>query len=77
MSTKKFHIGLSVRGALKWPKAGLKGLLRHEDGRDMTPDEAYDVLLDELAQGHEVIPYGDDCDNWDWKKGCQGHEAKE
>lgn len=30
--------------------------------------------MDKLAAGHEVIPVGD-CDNFDFKEGCQGHEA--
>jgi len=60
---KKFHIGLNVRGALKWPKSKLKGLFSHPDGkRSMTPDEAQDLLLDELSKGHEILPFCE-CDN--------------
>ena len=45
----------------------------YEDGRPMTVEETKAVLLDELEQGHTVIPYGD-CDNFDYKTGCMGHE---
>jgi hypothetical protein len=34
-----------------------------------------DKLMDELAQGHEAIPFSE-CDNWDWKTGCKGHECE-
>lgn len=48
-------------------------MFKHEDGRSMTPEEARDQLYDELAKGHEVIPFGP-CDNFDYKTGCRGHE---
>lgn len=71
--TRSVHMGLSVRGALtNWKLRDFRGMFKAEDGRTMTPQEAKATLLDELSQGHEVIPYGK-CDNWDWKKGCQGH----
>ena len=53
----------------------LAGLLRHDDGRRMTADEARDVLLDEIAKGHKVIPCGT-CDNFDYQDGCMGHPSK-
>jgi hypothetical protein len=71
-----YHAFLSVRGALtNWPKRMFKNMFKHDDGRTMTADEAKSTLLDELSKGHEVIPYGD-CDNFDFKKGCQGHPDK-
>ena len=76
MSKRIFHhMGISVRGALNWPKDMLKNAFDHDDGRPMTPDEAREVLMDELSKGHENLPVGD-CDNWDWKKGCQGHKME-
>ena len=72
-STRKFHVCLSVRGALRLPKRKLSKMLRHDDGRSMTPDEAFDALCEELKQGREVIPIGE-CDNFDYSGGgCQGH----
>lgn len=68
---KIIHSGLDVRGALKWPKGKLKGMFKHESGRPMTAEEARNILLDELAEGHEILPLGP-CGNWDWKTGCQG-----
>lgn len=70
-------MGLSVRGALlNWSDQDLVAMLKREDGSKLTPREAKERLLDQLAQGHEKIPMGE-CDNWDWKEGCLGHEKKE
>lgn len=69
----KYHMSLCVRGALKWPKARLKKMFLDDAGKSMTADQARNVLLDELSQGHEVIPMGK-CDNFDFKTGCRGHE---
>lgn len=74
---QSFHMGINVRGCLKWPVKDFKRLvkgMKFSDGRVMTPDQARDALLDELSKGHEVIPFGPPCDAWDYKTGCQGHE---
>lgn len=73
MSTN-YHLCLSVRGALNQPKRQLKGWLRDDDGKLLTPDEARNALMDELAKGREVLPIGE-CDNFDYKTGCRGHPA--
>ncbi len=72
-----YHISLCVRGALmNWELRQFRGMFRRDDGTEMTPREAKSALMDELIAGHEVLPYGD-CDNWDWKQGCQGHREGE
>ena len=75
METKIIHISLSVRGALRnMTRRQLAGLFKHDDGRRMTADEARDVLMDELAKGHEVIPFGKPCEGFDYSGGgCPGH----
>ena len=70
------HMCMSVRGALRKPDKEIKGILLHEDDTPMTASEVREALFDELAKGHEVIPIGE-CDNFDYKKGCRGHEQKE
>jgi hypothetical protein len=30
--------------------------------------------MDELVRGHDVIPMGEPCEGFDYKKGCPGHE---
>ena len=69
-----YHISLDVRGALtNWRLRDFDGLFK--DGlRKLTAREAKAFLLDQLAQGREVIPYGE-CGNFDYKTGCQGHPA--
>jgi hypothetical protein len=68
---------VSVRGLLHRSNAELRS-----DMKWITKDggipyasvaEFRNSLMDELAKGHEVLPTGE-CDNFDWKKGCQGHE---
>jgi len=70
---KNSHFCMSVRGALRNRNFGG---MNHNDGKPMTEYEAFETLCDELAQGHEVVPMGD-CDNFDFKKGCLGHEVEE
>jgi hypothetical protein len=57
-------------------KRELKGIttwMLKSDGTRYTVDELRDALMDELSKGHEKIPTGD-CDNFDYKTGCRGHE---
>lgn len=75
--SRSFHMCLDVRGALtNWKKKDFRGMFKHDDGRTMSPDEAKAVLLEELSQGRNFIPYGK-CDNFDHKEqGCMGHAVK-
>ena len=75
MGTKTVHMSLSVRGALKnMTRKQLAGLFTHDDGRRMSADEAKDALMEELAKGHEVIPFGPACEGFDYSGGgCPGH----
>jgi hypothetical protein len=66
---------LSVRGAMRWSKSRLKGLFE-VDGRKSTADESWQLLADELAKGHEVLPLGE-CEGFDYVRGCPGHERPE
>jgi hypothetical protein len=70
------HTCLSVRGALRWDKRTFRNAtkwLTRKDGSRYTVEQLRDALMDELAKGHEVIPAGA-CDNFDYTKGCRGHE---
>ena len=75
--SRTIHVCLDVRDALRWPKAKLRGMICDADRRRLTVDEVRDYLLDELAQGHEVLPFGEPCDGFDYKTGCPGHEIDE
>lgn len=72
------HVCLSVRGALRnYTKRDLKTLFLDETGRRLTADEAKEVLFDELAKGHEVIPVGEPCQGFDYSGGgCPGHPGE-
>jgi hypothetical protein len=70
------HASLSVRGALYWGKRELRDAtawIKRDDGTRYTTSELRDALMDELSKGHEFIRIGD-CDNFDPKKGCLGHD---
>jgi hypothetical protein len=73
----KIHLVVSVRGMLNWTateaKRSLKWVTKGDGTKYRNLDEFRDALMDELAQGHEVLPTGP-CDRHDWKKGCLGHE---
>lgn len=69
------HTSLSVRGALTGPKRHLRWMFRDTTGRRLTPDEAREYLLDQLAQGRELLPFGE-CAGFDFKTGCPGHPTE-
>lgn len=75
---RKIHMSLNIRGFLsnsKFPQE-YKGLFTHDDGREMSPEEARNALFDEIAKGHECIRFGA-CDNFDPKgAGCLGHDLQ-
>lgn len=74
---RTFHIHLSVRGAIRdFSKRQLKGMFR-VDGHECSADEAKDHLLEALAQGKEVLPFGPLCDGFDFTGGgCPGHDQE-
>ena len=77
---RTLHLCLSVRGALRWDKrmmARQAKAARHADGRVLTGEELREHLMDELAQGHEVIPLGAPCEGFDYETGCPGHDEPE
>ena len=74
----RWHMKLNIRGFIRNSRFPQDyGVFEHDDGRAMTPAEAQDMLLDELAKGHTVIPCGK-CNNFDYSGGgCQGHRDDE
>jgi hypothetical protein len=72
--SKMYHLCLDIRGALlNWNDREMRGVLQHDDGRPMNAREAKNALMDEIAKGRKVIPCSP-CDNFDYQRGCQGHE---
>lgn len=75
MGTKR-HICISIRGVLaNWKDSDFKGVFMHDDGREMTPIEAKNSLMDELQKGRRVLPHGEPCEGFDYVKGCPGHDT--
>lgn len=55
-----------------------RGVLTRDDGTPIVG--AFDIrqaFLDELALGHEVVPFGKPCEGFDYKHGCPGHPVLE
>ena len=71
-------MGLCVRGALKNKQTlrQLRNCITTEEGVKLaTVEQVREWLFDQLAMGREVLPFGQ-CDLWDWKEGCPGHERE-
>lgn len=78
MGNRILHVCLSVRGALAWSKSEMGRMARYitVDGKQLqSAGEVKEFLMDQLSQGHEVLPMAD-CDNFDWKTGCRGHSSE-
>lgn len=75
---KTIHMCVSVRGMLNWSrvdaKRNMKSITKSDGTRYASFDELKNELYDELAKGHEVLPLGEPCEGFDYKKGCPGHE---
>ena len=77
--TMMFHCCQSVRGALLKSDEDLEKTFKNSITGECkilkTAYEIRDFFMDHLSEGHEVIPLGDPCEGFDYKKGCQGHES--
>jgi hypothetical protein len=75
---RTIHMCISVRGMLNWNRVDAKRNMKSITKRDGTHyasfEELKHELYDELAKGHEVLPLGEACEGFDYKKGCPGHE---
>ena len=73
---KRYHFGIHV-AVLSWPQPQLDSFF--EWLKRVSPEQFGDIegfrrLLQEAeALGHSIIPIGL-CSNWDFHKGCGGHE---
>lgn len=78
--SRTFHLCLGISGALRMSKKEFRrvfdGSVTRNDGSRMHLEDFRQYLLDEQAKGHKVVPMCD-CDNFDHKTGCKGHEQPE
>lgn len=69
----RYHMCISVSGALRnWQDSLYVGCVT-EDGRTLEPWEVKHRFIQAAAEGKSVIPMDPSCDNFDFQKGCQGH----
>ena len=72
---KTTHLRVNIAGFMRnsrFPKDYV-GVFSADGGRGMSPDEAHEYLLAEVAKGHKYIPVNG-CDNFDpVEHGCMGH----
>lgn len=75
----KVHESISVRAMLMWTRKDIRANMQHcfdDDGNPFTSVKKFrQALQHELSKGHEVLP-SPGCDNFDYQKGCLGHEEK-
>lgn len=67
------HCCLDVRGAMRMADRDLRRLFVRSDGNPVSVQEALDFLCEHVAMGHAVIPLGEECDGFDYQRGCPGH----
>ena len=79
--TRRIHSCLSVEGwlsrAVRATKAERKRItlgMTDDAGRPLTFEQAYEAMLQELAQGHRMLPVGKACEGFSYETGCPGHE---
>lgn len=75
----KFHVSISVAGAIELPDEELKSWigLVYSDGKPLrTVRDIRRKLAEECAAGNEYIRQ-QGCDNFDPHKGCLGHPKTE
>lgn len=73
--TRSIHICLDVRGCIhngEWRRS-MVGCCTDATGRKLTAREILDELLDHVAAGHKVIPFGEPCEGFSYETGCPGH----
>lgn len=69
------HLSLDIDGGIQNARL-LKGCIT-VDGRALnTVKEIRAFLCEQKAMGRKVLPMGD-CDNFDYQKGCIGHQVED
>lgn len=71
-------MSINVQGILEhYRRRSMKGLVTKDDGTKCTDAESRQFFYDHLAQGHVVVPMGDEkeCPDFDYTGGgCPGHD---
>ena len=76
MPQVKRHLVIDIRGVLNWRNnKDLLRLFKSSEGGRLTTQEVRNYLYDKLADGWEVLPFGEPCEGFDKKTGCPGHSV--
>ena len=71
----KYHIHINIEGAMHNAEAFIGAVI--VDGKMLqTVEEVKQFFRSQLDLGRKILPVGD-CDNFDYQRGCRGHEIKE
>lgn len=70
-----YHLSVDIRGLLSKKDRELKGWMYDDAGKLLSPRQARESLLDELAKGRKVLPTGP-CEGFSFETGCPGHKTK-
>ena len=70
---RMIHCCLDIRGGMRNARM-LKGCIEVDGHQLNTVKEIREFLQSQLDIGREVLPMGN-CDNFDYQKGCLGHEV--
>ncbi len=76
--SRTIHCCLNIEGFMshsKFPR-DYRHMFTNDDGSPMTPEAVRAELFACLRRGWRVIPVGK-CNNFDYQKGCLGHEDPE
>lgn len=75
--SRHIHMCISVRGLLHKHTDDFRRICESvtNDGKSVTPHEYREYLMDQLAAGREVLPFGEPCEGFDYKTGCPGHDV--
>jgi len=58
-------------------KRNLRWITKSDGSRYSSVAEFRNALMDEIAQGHDVLPTTSECVGFDYKTGCPGHEQEQ
>lgn len=75
MARRMIHCHLDICGGIRNARL-LKGVITVDGHTLNTVKEIRGFLQEQLNMGRKVLPMGD-CDNFDYQKGCLGHEVEE
>lgn len=71
----KYHIHINIKGAMRNAEEYI-GVVIVDGKKLQTVEEVKQFFQSQLDLGRRILPVGE-CDNFDYQRGCRGHEIKE